>query len=330
MTTPRGGPPGPDPDAPRDVPAPDPSVTAWGPPPQGPPGPWPGPAPGPGPGGPGWGGGPQPSGGWPGPQQAWGAQPPPGYPPTGQQWAPQPAWGAPPPGWPPPQPPRRERGRIVALVLVGALVLAGLGVGAFLLVRTTTAGGGPGSTVPADFRTVATPALTFAVPPGWEDSADAAPTLVLGAELTGLTYGPAYSCDGGAYFRGVAGVAFVAGERPPAAVAEAFGRETGRRFYGSTGAEPGVALSAPRPVDVGGTTGQLVEVAVTVPVDDGCLATSGTILVLAVPAPGSGAGPGTAVLLVNGDTVGGPASAPPVPDRAALDAMVASARLPTI
>jgi hypothetical protein len=73
-----------------------------------------------------------------------------------------------------------------------------------------------------------------------------------------------------------------------------------------------------------------VEATVTVPVDDGCLATGGTILVLAVPTTGDGGVPGTAVLVVNGDTVGGPASAPPVPDRAALDAMVASARLPTI
>jgi hypothetical protein len=207
-------------------------------------------------------------------------------------------------------------------------VLAGLGVGTFLLVRTATTTGTDGPTVPADFRTVATSALTFAVPPGWEDSIDSAPTLVLGAELAGLTYGPAYPCGGGTYFRGVVGAAFVEGERPPAAVAETFGRETGRRFYGSAG-EPDVALSAPRPVDVGGTTGQLVEATITVPIDDGCLATGGTILVLAVPTSGGGA-PGTAVLVVNGDTVGGPTSAPPIPDRTALDAMIASARLPTI
>jgi hypothetical protein len=82
-----------------------------------------------------------------------------------------------------------------------------------------------------------------------------------------------------------------------------------------------VRVAAPRPVDVGGTPGQLAEVTVTTPVDDGCLATGGTILVLAVPAAG-----GSSVLVVNGDTAGGPVDAPPVPPRGVLDAMIASAR----
>jgi len=55
--------------------------------------------------------------------------------------------------------------------------------------------------------------------------------------------------------------------------------------------------------------------------DDETLATGGTILVLAVPAAG-----GASVLVVNADTAGGPADAPPVPPRAVLDAVVTSAR----
>lgn len=308
MSTPRGGWPNEGPGWP-----PNPSVTSWAPPPQGPPAGW---APPPQPG---W--GPPPQGGWgPPPNQPYPPSPP--YPPD-PQW--QAGWGA-----PPPPPPRKERGRLVALVLVGALVLAGLGVGTFLLVRTTAgSGAAPPDDVPATFRTVTTGPLGFAVPPDWVDDADPAPYVVLGAELEGVTYGPRYDCDGRSYFRGVAGAAFVEGERPAEDVAEAFGRETGRSFYQSDTAEADVSLAAPRPVDVDGLPGQLVEVTAVAP-DDGCLATDGTVLVLAVPTTGNGGVPGTAVLIVNGDVAGGPPSAPPVPDRATLDAMVTSARLPSI
>jgi hypothetical protein len=54
-----------------------------------------------------------------------------------------------------------------------------------------------------------------------------------------------------------------------------------------------------------------------------CDAAAGRVLVLAVPVSG-----GAAVLLVAGDTAGGPAE-PGVPEPAALDAVVASARLTT-
>ena len=53
-----------------------------------------------------------------------------------------------------------------------------------------------------------------------------------------------------------------------------------------------------------------------------CPATAGRVLVLAVPHAG-----GAALLLVAGDTEGGPADPAPV-DPSALDAVVASARLP--
>lgn len=302
MTTPREGPP----DDGRGW-APDPSVTSWAPPPQGPPP------------------------GWLPPQPGWGAPPGPWGPPPGQPYPPTQRWGPnPPPGWGPPPPPlRTPRGPLVALVLVGVLVLAGLGVGTFLLVRTTTSTPPAPGPVPADLRTVSAGALSFGVPPGWEDAPIDQPPTVLGAELSGVTFGPAYDCGGRTYYRGVTGVAFAEGERPAQDVAAAFGREAGRQYYQTTTAEADVRLAAPRSVDVDRTGGQLVEATTTV-ADDGCLATTGTVLVLAVPATGPGGVPGTAVLIVNGDTAGGPPSAPPVPDRATLDAMIASARLPTI
>jgi len=255
-----------------------------------------------------------------------GTQPTPGPQPTqaGAPWAQQ-AWGTPPPGWAPPSAPQR-RGRLVALIAVGVLLLAALGVGGYLLVRDTTAGP---AAVPADFRPITTSTLTYAVPPGWTDSPNA--LSVLGAPFEGRADAPGYTCEDAQYFRGLAASAFVPGERPAAAVAGAFARETGRVFYLSAdGGIPDVQVSDARPLDVGGVEGQVVEATSRTPTDDGCLATSGVVLLLAVPTTGPDGAPGTAVLVVNGDTAGGPATAPPLIDRATLDAVLNSARLPSI
>lgn len=343
MTTPLGGSPDgpgphPDPDVtsvagpPRDAPFPDarpadPTVAGGWPPPAPPPAGgaqtrvgWPPP--------PGWGPPPQVQWaptppGWgppPGPHPPW-----PGGPPTqvGSPWGPPP--GGPHPGWGPPPPPPARRGRLVALLAVGVLLLAALGVGGYLLVTRTS----DGPAVPADFRPVTTPTLGYAVPPGWQDSAVAG--SVLGAPLEGRVDAPGYECGDGRYLRGMVASAFVPGERPAAAVATAFARETGSAFYSTAGgALPEVRVSDARPVDVGGAPGRLVEATTRTPVDDGCLATAGTVLLLAVPTTGPDGSPGTAVLIVNGDTAGGPADAPAIPDRATLDAVLASARLPSI
>lgn len=260
----------------------------------------------------------QPPAGWAPPHPGWG-------PPPGSWNGPQQPWGAPPPGWAPPPPPPR-RGKLVALIAVGVLLLAALGVGGYLLVRDTSTGP---VAVPAGFRPVTTSTLSYAVPPGWTDSPNA--LSVLGAPFEGRADAPGYSCDDAGYFRGVAASAFVPGERPAAAVAGAFARETGRVFYlAANGAVPDVRLSEARPVDVDGVQGQLVEATASTPADDGCLATNGVILLLAVPTTGPDGAPGTAVLVVNGDTAGGPATAPPLVERTVLDAVLGSARLPSI
>ncbi|MBW0119611.1 hypothetical protein I4J48_30655, partial [Pseudonocardia sp. KRD-169] len=258
--------------------------------------------------------------GWDTGQQAWG-------PPTqvGAPWAPgQQVWGG--PGWGPPAPPPPRRGRLVTLIAVGVFLLAALGVGGYFLIDLTSSGG---ATVPADFRRITTSTLTYAVPPDWSDSPDAG--SVLGAPLEGRADAPGYLCGENQYFRGIIASSFVPGERPADAVATAFARETGSSYYRSSdGGTPDVQVSAPRPFEAGGVPGQLVEATSRTPTDDGCLATAGTVLLLALPTTGPDGSPGTAVLIVNGDTAGGPADAPPLADRATLDAVLASARLPTI
>lgn len=275
----------------------------------------------------------QPTGGHPG-------QPTGGYPPygaTGQQWAgPPTGWGPDPGGWAgPPPPPRPDRGRLVALLVIGAIVLAGLGVGTFLLVRTATSGGsGPvaspqATATPVELRTVRTSAFTFDVPLDWQPTTNTNPSVFLGVTFEGVTVAPGYDCGGNnGYSRGIVSSAFVAGERPAASVASTFGQEIGRQYYTtSAGLAPTVTLSGARPVDVGGVEGQLVEATIRAAADDGCLAVGGVILLVAVPTTGPGGAPGTALLVVNGDTEGGPATAPPNPDRAVLDAIVDGARL---
>ncbi|MBW0113612.1 hypothetical protein I4I84_33420, partial [Pseudonocardia sp. KRD-182] len=218
----------------------------------------------------------------------------------------------------------RRRGRLVALVVVGVLLLAALGVGGYLLLNRAT-----GTVVPADFRPITTATLSYSVPPDWVDSANSG--SVLGAPLEGRADAPGYECDGNQYYRGVIASAFVPGERPAAAVAAAFARETGSSFYVSAaGAPPQVEVSDARSFEVDGVPGQLVEATSRTPTDDGCLATEGTVLILAVPTAGPDGAPGTAVLVVNGDTTGGPSTAPPSPDRSTLEAVLASVRLPSV
>ncbi len=215
----------------------------------------------------------------------------------------------------------------MAVVLVAALVLTGIGVGTYFLTRSLAPGAST-DTAAGELRTVRTSVLTFPVPADWEADPEPMPTVVLGVPLEGVTYGPAYECGGNGYFRGVAGAAFLGGELPAGDVAAAFGEETGNSYYTlSDGSPPDVEVGEARPRVVGGVDGQLVEVTSRTAADDGCLATTGTVLVLALPATDLTGAPGTAVLIVNGDVEGGPGSAPPVPARATLEAMIDGARL---
>jgi hypothetical protein len=212
------------------------------------------------------------------------------------------------------RPPRG--GRTLALVLVGALVLAGLGVGAFLLARATIAA----DAVAADFRRTTAAGLAFSVPPEWTPRPGSG-TTVAGAEVQGVLNGDPYPCGGAEYVRVFSGVALLAPGVPPAAAAEQVAREAGAALYRTAAGELGqVSTAPPRAVDAGGAPAQLVEARVLVAPDE-CQASEGLLLVLAVPVA-----EGTAVLVVSADSAGGPAGAPAVPDRAELDAVIASAR----
>jgi hypothetical protein len=88
-----------------------------------------------------------------------------------------------------------------------------------------------------------------------------------------------------------------------------------------------VTVAVPRPVRVAGpdgpVDGTVTEVTARAAAGRGdCPATEGTVLALAAPVSG-----GAAVLLVAGDTAGGPAEPGP-PERSTLDDVLASVRLP--
>lgn len=211
----------------------------------------------------------------------------------------------------------------MALFAVVAIVLGGLGVGTFLLVR----GGPTTASTPANFQTIRTPFLVYAVPPDWNTAAPA--QTLPGAEFVGAADAPGYECGGERYLRGSATSALIDTMQPAEDVAAAFARALGGGYYTSNSSAPPEVIVGPgRAVDVAGARGTLVEATIRTPADDGCLATRGTLLVLALPAGGP-SGNATALLVVNGDTAGGPA-APPVPTRETLDAIIDSARLVTI
>ncbi|GAA4710943.1 hypothetical protein GCM10023215_61290 [Pseudonocardia yuanmonensis] len=235
-------------------------------------------------------------------------------------------WGPPPPyatahrSWAPPVEPREERtGRWIAgLTAVIVLALAAIGGGAWLLGSALS-----GPTVPAGYRPVATPYLTYAVPADWTPLDDVA-ARGLGVAFTGGADAAGYACRGAPYKRGTATSALVRAPDDPATLARRFAAEFGRSFYTSTaGRGPRVEVGRPRTVEIGDATGVVVEAVSTTPADDGCLATGGRTLVLAVPVPAGG----TALLLANADTAGGPATPPLVPSQTVED-IIGTAALP--
>lgn len=236
--------------------------------------------------------------------------------PGGRSWPPPPGSGS----WSPQTTPRRGRGPAVALILICLLVAVGLGTTTVLLLRQVAAGP-PGTTSVAAVQTVRGPALTYQVPGDWTVAEQAGPEPDGGIALTGVADGPRYECGSADFVRGLAGTLVVPSGPDPGELASTVARDFATSGYQVNG-PPEVQVGSPTPRDVGGLDGVLVEATVVASSSDGCLATDGVVLALAVPLPD---GASTAVLLVNGDLAGGPAE-PPSPQRADLDAIVDSAR----
>lgn len=259
----------------------------------------------------------------PWPQAYWG--PPTGPGPGSGPWAggsgPQP-WGG--PYDPPlPAPPRRSRRTLVTLLLVGALALVGLGVGVVLLIGELRPGGS------ANLADIRTDTLTYGAPEEWIRD-DTPLNDSLGLQYAGVARAPGYDCGGGSYLRGLVASSVLPGAHPADAVATTIASTLATDYYTQgDGATPTVTLGPTRTVDVSGTPSTLAEADVETTVGDGCLATSGVVLVLAVPITGADGTEAVALLVVNGDTAGGPDTTPAV-ERSVLDAIVASARLTAI
>jgi len=219
------------------------------------------------------------------------------------------SWRPPPPPTPPVRP--EHTGRWIAgLSTVIVLVAALLGAGAWLVTRAL------GPSVPAGFRAVETPYLRYVVPADWTPVQGEA-ARILGITFTGGADAPAYSCRGDGYKRGTATSTLVRTDTDPATTAAQFADQLGRAFYTDTaGHVPRVEQAEPRTT----AAGTVVEATVTTAVDDGCLATRGVVAVLAAPVEGGG----TALLVANVDTAGGPADSP-LPDPAVVTEIVDSA-----
>ena len=205
--------------------------------------------------------------------------------------------------------------RPLALV---ALAVAVIVVAAAVAMAVTWRGG----------HTVSTPFLSYTAPAGW--AADPAIAPLDAPALTGTMLGAGYDCDGAAHVRGYAAATLLpvdasAGSEPVDR-AERLARWFATASYTvAGGAAPEVTVAPPRAVRVAGPDGPVeatvTEVTARAAASGGCTPSSGTVLALAAPVSG-----GAALLLVAGDSGGGPAEPAP-PDRATLDAALASVRL---
>jgi hypothetical protein len=205
--------------------------------------------------------------------------------------------------------------RLLALLVAVVLLLAGIAAAG---IRVWSG---------SDSR-VSTPFLSYSPPDGWSPDRAGLVVAVDAPTLTAVVHGPAYTCDGESHVRGFAAVALLpTGPAAGTAAAERLGRWFATASFTAPGsAPPAVTAAPPRPVRVAGREGPVDATVTEVlaardPGRGGCAPTAGTVLALAAPTGG-----GTALLLVAGDTRGGPAQPPP-PDRAALDAVLASTQL---
>lgn len=220
---------------------------------------------------------------------------------------------------------------VVAVVVVAVVVVA------VTLATTGRAGG----------HTVSTPFLSFTAPPGWTADAPGPTAARDSPALVGAVHGPGYECGGEPSVRGFAAAALLpVGATGPADRAERLARWFAATAYAAGGVAPEVTVAPPRPVRVAGADGPVEGTVTEVTVGEapvgeapvgeiplsgvmatgaagggGCPPATGTVLVLGAPVSG-----GAALLLVAGDTGGGPAEPAP-PDRATLDAVLASVRL---
>jgi hypothetical protein len=177
-------------------------------------------------------------------------------------------------------------------------------------------------------RTVSTPFLSYAVPDGWTADTTDAVARPGTPVLVGAAHGPGYDCGGESHVRGFAAAALLPTDASagPADRAERLARWFAATSYSTPdGAAPEVTVTPPRPAQLAGpqgpVDGTVTELTAAAPGRGDCPALRGTVLVLAAPVSG-----GAALLLVAGDTEGGPPEPGP-PDRAALDAVLASVRL---
>lgn len=213
------------------------------------------------------------------------------------------------------------RGRLLALIAVGAVVLVGLGVGSLLLFGAPRTGAVTDRTA-----VVRTGALEYTVPADWTQGG-APLSSPFGFDFSGVVRAPAYDCAGRSLVRGIAASAVLPSTVSAASITGLTQVLAEALYTPPDGTRPTVAVGSARNVDVGGIQGRLIEATARTSTDDRCLASEGTVLVLAVPAIGPDGRQILALLVVNGDRAGGPIAAPPTPTRATLDAIVASARV---
>ncbi|RZT84766.1 hypothetical protein EV383_1621 [Pseudonocardia sediminis] len=198
--------------------------------------------------------------------------------------------------------PRPSRGRYLTLaVMVAVVLLAGVGYAGY-----RQAVGDPEAG-----RRVSSAAYTLTVPDGWTPAPPgAAPVTVYGIPFVPVAQASDYPCRDGSFTRGTVAGAQVA---VPTGVsveqaAGAFARGAGEALY--AGAAPQVAVGPPTPRDGGGTQ---VEATVRTDGFGGCRATEATVLVVAEPRVTAADGStGAALLVIGGDTRGGPAGPEPL------------------
>ena len=231
------------------------------------------------------------------------------------------------------RPPRFSRGAratvaLTAAVAIGAVVavvtaggdrrLTGTAEGAHGTHGTSTSPLPPAPVFAAqpDWTTLSNPAsgLSYQIPPtGWSTNPQVGSvgslSLGQGAERAGYTCGIPLE----RLIRGELG----SGSAPridPAGLAESVAQAAATQYYSTGGTPPQVSVGPAAPVQRRTARGQTLHgVFVTATVGqhaDPCLATRGEVLVFVLQFPDH-----DAVLLVNADTGGGPASPPPATDR---------------